>query len=124
MRPDRERERREILAELRSQLLALSVLARNGTALMGLGEAVNALEGALEGKKIDVNIEVEIGYRFGGEGTYASVEMDNEGVRLTTRRSEGDTINYGLDWWDFGRWRTELNAILNLDGRLSIYHDS
>jgi len=115
-------QRREILSELRSKLLALSIHARDGTALIGLGSAVNAVETILKGGQIDRRIEVSIGFRFGGEGMYVCVELDDEGVHLSTM-SSGDTVNYGLDWWDFSEWRGTLQEVLNLGGKLRVSID-
>jgi hypothetical protein len=112
-------QRRDVLSELRSQLLALSVHARDGAALISLGEAVHAVETVLQGGQIDRRIEVEIGFRFGGEGMYACVDLDDEGVHFSTI-SSGETANYGLDWWDFSRWRGTVDEIISLGGGLTV----
>jgi hypothetical protein len=115
-----EETRQEILWELRSQLLALSVLARDGTALIGLGEAINALDLLSERGRVRVNVEVSIGFRFGGEGMCACVEVNKRGVRLSTMRSGAEAVNYSLDQWDVSRWCDTLHEILSQGGTLRV----
>jgi hypothetical protein len=113
-------QRREVLWELRSELLALSVHAMDGAALIGLGEAINSLDVLSEGGRVDVSVEVSIGLRSirsRGEERYACVEVGEKGVRLSTRSSGAGTVNYSLDRWDFSRWRRTLEEIINLGGR-------
>jgi hypothetical protein len=112
--------RREILSELKSQLFALSARATDGTTLVELGRAINALDLLSEGGRVRVSVEVSIGFSVGGEGMYACVGIDKRGVRLSTMRSGARAVSYSLDHWDFVRWCGTLDEILSQGGTLRV----
>jgi hypothetical protein len=84
-----------ILIRLAQKLRGLAPLTQSGSDLIGLGEALNAIEQIIEGVPVDVNVHVSLGFRRGDEkfkeGLFVCFRVNDEEIvldELHTRNEE------------------------------------
>ena len=75
-----------VLMRLTQKLRALAPLTQSGADLIGLGEALNAIEEIIEGTPVDVNVHVSLGFRRGDEnfeeGLFICFRVNEEEIVL------------------------------------------
>ena len=80
-----------VLMRLAQKLRALSPLTQSGTDLIGLGEALNAIEQIIEGTPVDVNVYISLGFERGdnkfAEGLFLGFRVNEEEIVLDELRT-------------------------------------
>ncbi len=125
---------RSSIKDLIRAVRSLTPAAMSGDCLIGLGEVWAALEGILDDSEIEINVQLEVGFRSGNadfdEGIFANMDVSWEGISLTVlhtqyERSIGSdhstepfaTIQEpgNIDAFGVQRWLEELNQIKSND---------
>ncbi len=133
----------ESLERLAAAIHSLKSLAITGNDLIGLGEAIEAIESIIEDYEIEVNVGLSVGFRAGDgdfeDGTFMCLRINADKLNLdelttTYSRAIGSdhsTIDYvsltpnsALDQFELNNWLYKLDEIKSFpEARLSVSRD-
>ena len=140
---DLDEETIELLGQLAAAIHSLKSLAITGNDLIGLGEAIEAIDSIIEDGEIEVNVGLSVGFRAGDgdfeEGTFMCLRINADELNLdelntTYSRAIGSdhstvdyvylTPNSALDEFELNNWLNRLDEIKSFpEARLSVSRD-
>lgn len=140
---DLDEETVELLGRLVAAIHTIKSLAITGKDLIGLGEAIEAIDSIIEGDEIEVNVGLSVGFRVREgdfeEGIFMCLRINEYKLNLdelttTYSRAVGSdhsTIDYVyltpnsvLDELELNKWLSKLDEIKSFpEARLSVSRD-